>query len=262
MRRILLTAWLLVAILVVAAPRAWALDAAAARGEPVVLLHGLLRTSASMDRLAFALAADGFDVCNVSYPSRHYSIEVLASDFVAPAIHACFPGETRPIHFVTHSMGGIVARQLASTHAVGPFGRVVMLAPPNHGSELVDEFGHWWIFRRLNGPAGAELGTSRDSVPVRLGPAPFEVGIITGTRTTNLLMSAFLPGRNDGKVSVASARLDGMKDFLEMPVSHTFIMRNGQAIEQAVRFLEHGSFEHAAPRAERPNLVAMLARKS
>lgn len=262
MRRIILTAWLLVATLVAAVPWAGAHDGPGRRGEPVVLLHGLLRTSASMDRLASALSAEGFDVCNVSYPSRRYSIEVLASDYVAPAIHRCFPGETRPIDFVTHSMGGIVARQLASTHAVGAFGRVVMLAPPNHGSELVDEFGHWWIFRRLNGPAGAELGTSPDSVPMKLGPAPFEVGIITGTRTTNPLMSAFLPHPSDGKVSVASARLEGMTDFLVMPVTHTFIMRNRKAIEQVVRFLEKGSFEHEAPAVARPNLLAMLARKS
>ncbi len=216
-------------------------------GAPVVLLHGLLRSSASMSRLAGALAAEGFHVCNVSYPSRQHSIEVLATDYVAPEIARCFPNSTRPIDFVTHSMGGIVVRQLASTHAIAAFGRVVMLAPPNHGSELVDRFGGWWIFQRINGPAGNELGTSPASIAAQLGPAPFEVGIITGDRTTNLILSAYIPGRNDGKVSVASAKLDGMKDFLVIPASHTFIMRNAGAIRQTVRFLESGEFEHDAP---------------
>lgn len=229
-----------------------ATPAAATPGPPVVLLHGLLRSSASMVRLAESLEEAGFRVCNVGYPSRHHRIEVLAVDYVAPAIRRCFPGETAPVDFVTHSMGGIVVRQLASAGALPAFGRVVMLAPPNHGSELVDEFGHWWIFRRINGPAGNELGTGGDSVPLRLGPAPFEAGILTGDRTTNPLMSAFLPDRDDGKVTVASAQLDGMKDFLVIPATHTFIMRNALAIAQTIHFLRHGRFERSeAPRTAR-----------
>lgn len=211
-------------------------------GRPVVLLHGLLRSSSSMSRLEKKLAADGYRVCNISYPSREHSIEVLAADYVAPEIRRCFPGETRPVSFVTHSMGGIVVRQLASLKAVPAIGRVVMLAPPNHGSELVDEFGHLWLFRRINGPAGNELGTDPDSVPVKLGPATFEVGILMGNLTVNPLMSAFLPDRDDGKVTVKSARLDGMKDFLVIPSSHAFIMRNAQAISQVLHFLDHGEF--------------------
>jgi triacylglycerol lipase len=218
-------------------------DAGASRR--VVLLHGLLRSASSMSRLEHSLAERGFDVCNVDYPSREHKIEVLARDYVAPAVERCFPDAAGPIDFVTHSMGGIVVRQLASARTVPAIGRVVMLAPPNGGSELVDEFGNWWLFRRINGPAGNELGTMDGSVPKRLGPATFEVGIITGDRTTNLVLSAFLPGRNDGKVSVASARLDGMKDFLVIPATHTFIMRNRMAIDQAIRFLETGTFEHA-----------------
>jgi triacylglycerol lipase len=225
----------------------FAVPAAGATSEsapPVVLLHGLLRSSASMSRLAKVLGEQGFRVCNISYPSRHHPIEVLASEHVAPAISRCFPNETAPMHFVTHSMGGIVVRQLVGSGAVSPVGRVVMLAPPNHGSELVDEFGHWWLFRKINGPAVNELGTREDSVPARLGPATFEVGVLTGDRTTNPVMSAFLPDRDDGKVTVASARLDGMKDFLVIPASHTFIMRNATAITQVLHFLRQGRFLH------------------
>lgn len=231
-------------LLAIAAPAA----AGDAPARKVVLLHGLLRSSSSMSRVAESLEARGFEVCNVAYPSREHTIEVLARDYVAPAVERCFEGTVGPVDFVTHSMGGIVVRQLASLDAAPAIGRVVMLAPPNHGSELVDEFGTWWLFKRINGPAGNELGTLPDSVPRRLGPAKFEVGVITGDRTTNLLLSAFIPGRNDGKVSVASARLEGMKDFLVIPATHTFIMRNRTAIDQAIRFLESGAFDHDAAR--------------
>jgi len=239
-----------VAMLLAASPAAaWPLRSQGG-AAPVVLLHGLLRSSSSMLRIQKALVSEGYEVCNVSYPARHHSIEVLAADYVAPAIARCFAGSTAPIHFVTHSLGGIVVRQLAKTRAVAGFGRVVMLAPPNHGSELVDEFGSWWIFRRIYGPAANELGTGPDSLPNALGPAPFEVGVITGDRTINLLLSAFLPRENDGKVSVASARLDGMKDFLVIPASHTFIMGKQLAIDETIRFLEHGVFRHDPPRRE------------
>lgn len=195
-----------------------------------------------MLRLEETLTDEGYRVCNLTYPSRHHRIEVLASDYVAPAIRRCFPNETEPVSFVTHSMGGIVVRQLAAAKLLPAMGRVVMLAPPNHGSELVDEFGDWWLFRRINGPAGNELGTRADSVPVRLGPASFEVGILMGNQTFSPLMSAFLPDRDDGKVTVESARLDGMKDFLVIPATHTFIMRNSEAIAQTVHFLAAGEF--------------------
>ncbi|MFN2425163.1 MAG: alpha/beta fold hydrolase [Candidatus Binatia bacterium] len=211
-------------------------------GPNVVLLHGLIRTGRSMTTLGKALSEAGYRVCNVTYPSRHHSIDVLASQYVAPSIAQCFPENKAPIAFVTHSMGGIIVRQLAAQHAIPSLGRVVMLGPPNAGSELVDEFGDWWLFRAINGPAALELGTATDSTPRRLGPATFEVGIIAGTRSRNPVWSRFFDERNDGKVSVASAALVGMKDFLEIDENHTFIMRNREAIDQTLRFLKEGTF--------------------
>jgi len=225
----------------------------------VVLLHGLLRSSSSMDTLAETLGEEGFRVCNVDYPSRHHPIKVLAAEYVAPAVERCFPGETGPVDFVTHSMGGIVVRQLAAQGLLPAIGRVVMLGPPNGGSELVDEFADWRLFRSINGPAGAELGTTPDSTARRLGPATFEVGIIAGSRSLNLVLSSFLPGRDDGKVSVKNAALEGMKDFVVVPATHTFMMRNGEVIEQALRFLRQGSFAHST-QAARASLLPALWR--
>jgi len=215
-------------------------------GPNVVLLHGLIRSGRSMTTIGEALSDAGYRVCNVSYPSTDHSIEVLASDYVAPAVSRCFPDSNAPVDFVTHSMGGIIVRQLAATHAIPHLGRVVMLGPPNAGSELVDEFGSWWLFRKVNGPAGQQLGTSPESTPRRLGPATFELGIIAGDRSWNWLLSRYLPDRDDGKVSVASAALEGMKDFLVINANHTFIVRNREAISQTLRFLRDGVFAHAA----------------
>jgi triacylglycerol lipase len=218
-------------------------------GRRVVLLHGLIRSSRSMSVMAEALRGEGYEVCNVAYPSRHHTIEVLAADYVLPEVKRCFP-EAGAIDFVTHSMGGIIVRQMAATGALPSIGRVVMLGPPNGGSELVDELGDLWLFGAINGPAGRELGTSADALPKRLGPATFEVGIIAGDRSFNWLLSRQLPGADDGKVSVASAALAGMKDFVVIDVNHTFMMRDRQSIAQTIRFLSKGAFEkHAGARA-------------
>jgi pimeloyl-ACP methyl ester carboxylesterase len=213
-------------------------------GPRVVLLHGLTRTPGSMSSIESALHEAGYRVCNIAYPSRHHTIEVLASDYVAPQVARCFPGSDGPIDFVTHSLGGIVVRQMAAMHAVASIGRVVMLGPPNGGSEIVDHLGSLWLFRAINGPAGVELGTSPESVPRRLGPATFEVGIIAGDKPRNWFFSHYLPGENDGKVSVASAALDGMKDFLVIDANHTFMVRNDEAIAQTIHFLKQGAFDH------------------
>ena len=211
-------------------------------GESVVLLHGLARTSDSMSRMAHALEAAGYHVCNVSYPSRKHSIETLATDFVAPAVRTCRASETDTVHFVTHSLGGILVRQLAKSEPDLKIGRVVMLSPPNHGSEVVDRLGTWTLFMLINGPAGIQLATGEEYLPRTLGPASFDVGIITGNRTINPILSLLIPGDDDGKVSIESARLEGMSDFRVIPSSHPFIMNNERAIAQTLAFLAKGKF--------------------
>lgn len=195
-----------------------------------------------MEALEERLASEGFRTCNVSYPSREHAIEKLAADFVLPAIAECFGEDAGVIHFVTHSLGGIIVRQLVASNAPVEFGRVVMLAPPNGGSEVVDVLGDWWLFQALNGPAGQQLGTSEASLPNTLAPLPFEAGIITGNRSINLILSAMIEGDDDGKVSVENAKLEGMADFLVVPVSHPFIMKDSAVVEQTVYFLNHGVF--------------------
>ncbi len=208
----------------------------------VVLLHGLARTHRSMIPLQQALAAEGFKVVNFAYPSRHFGIADLARQVIPDALQACRAQGAQTIHFVTHSLGGIVLRYYCHEQRIDDLGRVVMLGPPNQGSEAVDRLRDLPGFFLLNGPAGLQLGTGQHDLPRKLGAVDFELGVIAGTRSINPFLSWLIPGVDDGKVSVASARAEGMTDFITLPSSHSFMMRNPQAIRHTIAFLKTGKF--------------------
>lgn len=218
--------------------------AQAAPQDCVILLHGLARSSYSMGKLESVLQDEGYLVANIDYPSREEPIETLAVAAVNQGLDACRDGDARTIHFVTHSMGGILVRYFLAHHTIAELGRVVMLGPPNQGSEIVDEFAEIPGFATFNGPAGLQLGTGPDSLPNRLGPVSYPVGVIAGTESVNPLLSATLPDQDDGKVTVERTRVDGMTDFIAIPATHSFMMRNAEVIHQSLVFLEHGKFAH------------------
>lgn len=215
------------------------------RGEPVVLLHGLALNATAMKSLAMSLREAGFRTCRVNYPSREYPIDTLAARFVLPKIRRCFPEDSLPLHFVTHSMGGILARRLEQLPDAPRFGRVVMISPPNKGSELADSLRGTKLLDWWGGPAGHELGTDSASMPNRLGPPSFEFGVIAATRSVEPWLSSMIPGRDDGKVAVKRTKLEGMRDFVAIPASHTFILWNAEAARQTAHFLRTGRFDHA-----------------
>ena len=211
--------------------------------ECVVLLHGLARTDRSMGKLADTLDNSGYLTVNVSYPSTKYRIATLAGDAISGALDKC-PKNVK-VNFVTHSMGGILIRQYLNGNTIKNLGRVVMLGPPNKGSQVVDNLYRMPGFKLINGPAGMQLGTNKLSVPNSLGPVDFELGIIAGTRSFNPILSLMLPNPDDGKVSVENTKLKGMTDHIKLPVTHPFMMINKTVIDQVIYFLKNGVFRKA-----------------
>jgi pimeloyl-ACP methyl ester carboxylesterase len=213
-----------------------------AAGDYVILLHGMGRTAMSMHRLAAALRSAGYQPVNRSYPSRRRKIHDLSEQYLRGLLRRHCPDPTRKIHFVTHSLGGIIVRYYLRDQRPENLGRIVMLCPPNQGSPLADYYARNPLMRIAAGRSIAELGTDPASLPKALGPVDYEVGIIAGDRSLNPILARHIAGRSDGKVSVASAELEGMRDFLVIHKSHTWIMYSQAVIDQILCFLSDGRF--------------------
>lgn len=209
--------------------------------DAVILLHGYGRTSWSMWSLENRLEDAGFAVHNLGYPSIRKTPEELV-ELLDRELAACCRQAPR-VHFVTHSLGGILTRAYLAEHRPPNLGRVVMLAPPNQGSELADIVGAWPLLHPILGPTVIQLGTDGNSLPNRLPLPWYDVGIIAGIDDFNPFGSQFVTEPSDGTVSVASTRLDGMSDFVTVRKSHTFIMHSADVAAYVIRFLKTGRFQ-------------------
>ncbi len=205
----------------------------------VVLLHGIWRTGKSMALLAWYLRRCGYEVLNLTYPSTRLMLEQLA-EHIHPAIRD-FAGE-RPVHFVCHSMGGLLARAYIARYRPR-VGRVVMLGTPNHGSEVADFLKDWVLYRRMYGPAGQQLTTRNHGRDGLFAPVDFELGIIAGTKSLDVICSRIIGVPSDGKVSVESTKLDGMKAHVLVPVSHLMLTYHPRVMALVARFLGSGVFK-------------------
>lgn len=221
-------------------------------GECVILIHGMGRTYKAMNSMQKILTETGYDTVNLGYPSTDKDIATIADQYFSNAISQCRKFHPTAINFVTHSLGGIVLRQTIKENRPEDLGRVVMLSPPNQGSSVADTLQNWWFYEWLNGPAGQQLQTGEDSVPNQLGPIDYPVGIITGDHYAffDAWFSHILPGKDDGKVSVEQAKVEGMADFLVVHESHPFIMNSLNVQEETIYFLQHGVFKHKSTRRQ------------
>jgi pimeloyl-ACP methyl ester carboxylesterase len=210
----------------------------------VVLMHGLSRGEGSMRLLQETLIFHGYRVVNHAYPSEEAQIEDLIGH-VGRAVNRC---GFQQVHFVTHSLGGILVRAWLRDRRPALMGRVVMLAPPNHGSEIVDMLADEprlaGLIDTVSGPATLQLGTDENSLPNQLGPVDFELGVIAGNRFINPIGALLIDGPHDGTVSVASTMVEGMRDHIVLPTTHTLIMMNPVVIAEVLEFLRWGSFDH------------------
>lgn len=217
--------------------------------DTVVLLHGLGRGPGSLWPIERDLRRQGYAVINIAHPSQRLPIPELAERTLGPVFASGDPEEGR-VHVVTHSLGGILVRQWLHDHGLPPrLGRVVMLAPPNGGSEVVDFFASSPFYAWLNGPAGIDLGTAAHHAPARLGALPVgaQVGVIAGDHSWNPLFSALIPGADDGKVAITRTHVAGETDHLVLPYSHTWLMNRAETRRQTLAFLRHGRFAASRP---------------
>lgn len=209
--------------------------------EIVVLLHGIGRTGWSMRPLERGLRNVGYATLSPTYPSRRMPIEASAA-FVSRRLEMDEVwSRYRKVHFVTHSMGGLVAAEYLRTCSSDRLGRVVMIAPPNGGSEVADLLQGFAPYHLLFGPAGRQLATSARR---RAASVPYDLGIIAGTLGwPYLLGNLTLPRPHDGRVSVAGTRHDGMRDHITVRATHTRIVAHPQVAPQVIAFLAHGRFD-------------------
>ena len=210
-------------------------------GDYVVLFHGIARSSTQMKSLEEYLTKQGYDVINYNYPSTDYPLETLTElthKYLAKKLT-----QDKPVHFVGFSMGGLLVRAYIHKYKPQNLGRVVQLATPNHGSEASDFFQDVWIYKKIFGPAGQQLITNQQEIEHLFGDIYYELGIIAGNSTIDPISSTIIPGDDDGKVSIQSTKLAGMKDHIVIPSSHTFFPSNKSIHSQTEYFLKNGVFK-------------------
>lgn len=216
-----------------------ALQASAVAGETVVLLHGFGRSNAAMWVLALRLKDAGYQVVQVGYGSLGNSPEDILQDVIRQIDDCCSELE-QPVHFVGHSLGGLMIRAYLAGHRVKSMGKVVLIGTPNKGTPVVDLFkDSWWM--QLAGPTASALGTDENSFPRSLPAPDYSLGIIAGV-TDNGFFSGQIPGEDDGLVPVASTSLAGMEDFIIIETNHTMMRYNSEVALQTISFLRNSRF--------------------
>lgn len=208
----------------------------------VILVHGLRANSKTFLKMEKALLAEGYNICRVDYPSTEYTIEALADTVLIEAVHRCHQAGSDSLYFVGHSMGGILIRYFLQENEVSPLGKVVFISAPNHGTELVNKLEWSTLFQKFNGPGGMQLGAAEDDFIQSLELPDYNFAVIMSERSINPVESMLISGKDDGRVPIESARLEGMQDFVLVKTNHHFSMKNDATIKQVISYLKTGQF--------------------
>ena len=207
----------------------------------VVLLHGMFRSKDSFRKLERHLQVAGYEVANIAYPSTRRKIREHSEQISGVLDRS---EGVRSVSFVTHSLGGIVARDLLSRNADWRnrirVRRLVMLAPPNKGSIAAETMRDWFAFRAIAGKVGQQL---TPEAVAQIPKPDCQFGVIAGGKGTKEGYNPLIPGDDDGVVSVANTRLEGARDFMVARSGHTFIMDQSEVIQAVLRFLKTGRFQ-------------------
>jgi pimeloyl-ACP methyl ester carboxylesterase len=198
-----------------------------------------------MERLARSLRAIGYETLNLPYPSRRATVMELAGG-LAPQVGA-FAARVRSVHFIGHSLGGLVARAIVARFRPASLGRMVTMGTPHGGSEIADLLAGNRLFRGFYGPVFDELGRAASaSLNERLGPVDYPLGSIAGRRALNILAARFvLPRPNDGTVSVEATKIAGMVDHCVVNCDHFSLPGNAEVTRLCQSFLTTGRYGRA-----------------
>lgn len=206
----------------------------------VIVLHGILLNANYMKVLASYIGAKGYSVININYPSTQKNLEELVESVWIDISSQLI--ENKPVHFICYSMGGLLVRAMLNKYRPLMLGRVVLIGTPNNGSEIADFFKNNWFYKKIFGPAGQQLITDQSNIKHLFGIIDYDLGIIAGSMSLDPICSRLIKEKNDGKVSITSTKLAGMKDHIIIKSSHMFLPYSKQVLSQTVYFLQHGSF--------------------
>lgn len=208
--------------------------------EGVILVHGILRSSRCMRAFEAEFIKQGYKVLNVNYPSTKLDIKSIV-EYLKPSIMV-FAKNLKKIHFVGHSLGGIIIRALLNVEKPANLGKVVLVGSPIQGSELARKFKKFRIFKWIFGPAGIDLALPSKEMSAMFGKIDYEIGVIAGFNKYNFLANLLLKEKNDGMVTIKSTQDQEISNHIIIETGHLRLAKNKEVIDKTIKFIKEASF--------------------
>ena len=215
--------------------------------EAVILIHGFARSRSDMRKLGRALRYQGYQVHTINYSSIRRNIKNIQSDAFQQIDNKLSQISADKIHFVGHSLGGLLIRSYLGKKTIPKLGAVVMIGSPSKGTHFVDYYKDSWWFKffgsvtRIFSAEGSQFLNS-------LKPPNYPLGVIAGNFNVRF-QEHILPGLDDGLVPVESTKIKGMKDFvLIQNTTHRGMLFQRKVVEQVIYFLMNEKFNHPSPK--------------